>query len=177
VGVSAFRVLGPVEAWSDECRLALGGPRQVKLLAFLLLNANRAVSGDAVIDAVWGTERDGAAKRLQMAVVRLRRALEPLDGQDAPRLRTVSGGYLLAVAPGDLDTEVFGERVRAGRRALDVSEPARASALLTCGAAHRSPRSRSTISLRARSAASRSYTSGHSGPECRPTSSSGAPPN
>jgi DNA-binding SARP family transcriptional activator len=181
VGVSAFRVLGPVEAWSDEGRLALGGPRQVKLLAFLLLNANRAVSGDAVIDAVWGTERDGAAKRLQMAVVRLRRALEPLDGQDAPRLRTVSGGYLLAVAPGDLDTELFGERVRAGRRALEVSEPARASALQTealdLWRGPPLPRSRSTISLRARSAASRSYTSGHSRPECRPTSSSGAPPS
>ena len=54
----------------------------MKLLAFLLLNANRAVSADAVIDAVWGAERDGAAKRLQMGVMRLRRALEPLDGPD-----------------------------------------------------------------------------------------------
>ena len=79
--VSAFRVLGPVEAWADERRLGLGGPQQVKLLAFLLLNANRAVSADAVIDAVWGAERDGAAKRLQMGVLRLRKALAPLDGR------------------------------------------------------------------------------------------------
>ena len=54
VGVSAIRVLGPVEVWSDERRLVLGGPRQIALLAFLLLHANRAVSADAVIDAVWG---------------------------------------------------------------------------------------------------------------------------
>ena len=112
--MSAFRVLGPVEAWTDERRLALGGPQQVKLLAFLLLNANRAVSADAVIDAVWGAERQRAAKRLQMAIVRLRRALEPLNGQDGPRLRTVSGGYLLSVAPGELDMEVFAEGVRTG---------------------------------------------------------------
>jgi predicted ATPase/DNA-binding SARP family transcriptional activator len=109
----------------------LGGPRQVKLLAFLLLNANRAVSADEVIDAVWGVERDGAAKRLQMAVVRLRRALEPLDGPDRPRLRTVSGGYLLSVAPGELDAAMLDDQVRQARRALGEGEPAGASGLLT----------------------------------------------
>ena len=129
--MSAFRVLGPVEAWTDERRLVLGGPQQVKLLAFLLLNANRAVSADAVIDAVWGAERQGAAKRLQMAVMRLRRALEPLNGQDGPRLRTVSGGYLLSVAPGEFDMEVFADRVRAGARALEEGDPRRVSELLT----------------------------------------------
>lgn len=129
--MSAFRVLGPVEAWSDETRLALGGPRQVKLLAYLLLNANRAVSADAMVDAMWGADRDGAAKRLHMAVLRLRRALQPLDSPDGPRLRTVSGGYLLLVAPGDLDADVVDERVRSGRRALEEGDPAQASELLT----------------------------------------------
>ena len=90
--MSRFCVLGPVEAWTDERQLALGGPQQVKLRAFLLLNPNRAVSADAVIDAVWGAERDGAAKRLQMGVFRLRKALAPLDGPNGSRLRTVSGG-------------------------------------------------------------------------------------
>ena len=133
--MSRFRVLGPVEAWTDDRRLVLGGARQVKLLAFLLLNANRAVSSDAVIDAVWGAEREGAAKRLQMAVVRLRKALEPLDRPDGPRLRTVRGGYLLSVEPGELDAERFAGSVREGRRALEVGEPARASELLTEGLA------------------------------------------
>lgn len=129
--MSAFRVVGPVEAWSGEIRLVLGGPRQVKLLAFLLLNANRAVSADAAIDAVWGAERIGAAKRLHTAVLRLRRALEPLDGPDGPRLRTVSGGYLLSVEPGELDAELISERIRAGRRALEEGDPTSASELLT----------------------------------------------
>ena len=127
----AFRVLGPVEAWSDETRLVLGGPRQVKLLAFLLLNANRAVSADAVIDAVWGAERDGGVKRLRTAVLRLRRALEPLNGSDGPRLRTVSGGYFLSVAPGELDSDVFGDRVQGGRRALEEGDLTSARELLT----------------------------------------------
>jgi predicted ATPase/DNA-binding SARP family transcriptional activator len=128
--VTSFRVLGPVEAWKNELRLVLGGPQQVKLLAFLLLNANRALSADAVIDAVWGAKRDGAAQRLQMAVSRLRKTLAPLDGQDMPRLRTVSSGYLLSVRSDELDAEVFAQRVREGRRALDEGDCARASRLL-----------------------------------------------
>lgn len=128
--MTSFRVLGPVEAWTDERRLVLGGPQQVKLLAFLLLNANRAVSADTLIDGVWGPERDGAAKRLQMGVLRLRRSLAPLDGQDRPRLRTVSGGYLLEVGPGELDAEVFAGAVRDGSRALEEGDPVRASEML-----------------------------------------------
>jgi DNA-binding SARP family transcriptional activator len=129
--VSAFRVLGPVEAWSDERRLVLGGPQQVKLLAFMLLNANRAVSADAVIDAVWGADRDGAAKRLQMGVLRLRKALAPLDVQNGSRLRTVSRGYLLSVAPGEMDADTFAKRVEEGRGALDAGDAARARELLS----------------------------------------------
>jgi class 3 adenylate cyclase len=108
----------------------LGGPRQVALLAFLLVNANRALSSDTVIEAVWGGDRHSAGNRLQMGVLRLRRALAPLDGADGPRLRTVSGGYLLSVAPGELDAEVFAERLREGRRALEEGDAARASVLL-----------------------------------------------
>jgi predicted ATPase/DNA-binding SARP family transcriptional activator len=129
--VTNFRVMGPIEAWCDERRITLGGPQQVKLLAFLLLRANRAVSADELIEAVWGAERDGAVKRLQMGVLRLRRALAPLDGHDGARLRTVSGGYLLSVGPGELDVEVFAERVREGRRALEDGDAARASGILT----------------------------------------------
>ena len=107
LGVSGYRVLGQVEVWADERRLSLGGPRQVALLAFLLLSANRAVSADALIDAVWGPERDGAAKRLQMAIARLRKALAPLESENGSVLWTVSGGYLLSVRSGELDAELF----------------------------------------------------------------------
>jgi predicted ATPase/DNA-binding SARP family transcriptional activator len=109
----------------------LAGSRQLKLFAFLLLNANRAVSADALIDAVWGAERNGAVKRLQMAIARLRKALAPLDNEDGSILRTVSGGYLLAVGGGELDSEVFAERVEDARRVLEHDDPARASRLLT----------------------------------------------
>ena len=127
--MTSFRVLGPVEAWTGTGRLVLGGT-QLKLLAFLLLNANRAVSADVLIDAVWGSERNSGVKRLHMAIARVRKAIEPLAIGDESLLRTVSGGYLLTVAPGELDAEVFADSVQDGRRALADGDPTRASRLL-----------------------------------------------
>lgn len=124
--MSRFRLLGPIEAWTGEHRLTLGGPRQVALLAFLLLNANHAVSADTMIDALWGAERDRAAKRLHMAIARLRKALAPLEDENGGVVRTVSGGYLLAVSRRELDAEMFEEGVRDGRRALADGNPVRA---------------------------------------------------
>jgi predicted ATPase/DNA-binding SARP family transcriptional activator len=126
-----FRVLGPIEVRAGNEPVALTGARQLKLLAFLVLNANRAVSADALIDAVWGPEREGAVKRLQMAIARLRKTLTALEANEESVLRTVSGGYVLSVGPGELDAEVFADRVRDGRRGLADGNPARASELLT----------------------------------------------
>jgi DNA-binding SARP family transcriptional activator len=127
-----FRILGPVEALDGEARVALGGRRQLALLALLLLNANRAVSADRLIDALWG-DADPArpVKRLQVAIARLRRALEPLAlASGDPVLRTLTGGYLLAVGPGELDADVFQARAQDGHRALEQGAPARAAELL-----------------------------------------------
>src|SRR3954453_2222344 len=112
-----FGILGPVELSDGERRLSVGGPRQLRLLAFLVLHANRAVSNDRLIDALWG-EQDpaGATKRLQVAIARLRKALGAnAVGSDAG-LRTVSGGYLLAVGPGELDADEFRAGAEDGRR-------------------------------------------------------------
>jgi predicted ATPase/DNA-binding SARP family transcriptional activator len=118
------RILGPVQAWDGDRPLSLGGPRQLKLFAVLLLHANRAVSTDALVDAVWGETRSGAANRLQMAVNRLRTSLEPLAGDGGPILRTVSGGYLLSVAPGTLDADVFTAAVPEARRRTEAGDHA-----------------------------------------------------
>ncbi len=125
-----FAILGPVELAEGEHKLPVGGPRQVALLAFLLLHANRAVSADQLIDALWGEEAVRAVKRLQMSVARLRKALNADGSNGDPALKTVSGGYLLAVAPGELDSDVFEARVQDGRRALDEGEAMRAAGVL-----------------------------------------------
>ena len=128
--MSTFRILGPVEASAKGRLLPVGGRTQLKLFAFLVLNANRAVSNDALIDAVWGSERSAADNRLQMAIARLRKALEPLSLNGESRVRTVGGGYLISIQPGELDADVFSAGVEQGGRALDAGDPARAAELL-----------------------------------------------
>jgi DNA-binding SARP family transcriptional activator len=125
-----YGILGPVELRVAGRERPIDGPRQLALLACLLVHANRAMSKDELIDALWRTSRpDGSVKRLQMAVARLRRTLDPGAGRDSP-LHTVASGYLLTVAPGELDADVFRAQAQEGRRALDAGEPERARTVL-----------------------------------------------
>jgi predicted ATPase/DNA-binding SARP family transcriptional activator len=134
-----FGILGPIEAWLDDERLTLGGPRQLSLFALLAVHANQAVSTDVLIDGVWGTDRGAATKRLSMAIARLRRSLEPLDQDGRPVLRTVSGGYMLAIPSDELDAELFDRLVRDGLhelgngKAADAGEQLRAALALWRG--------------------------------------------
>ena len=126
-----LRILGPIEAWCDDRRLDLGGPRQVALLAYLLVHGNQAVPSDVLLEALWGPTRCGADNRLPMAVARLRKSLSPLDGSAGLVLRTVRGGYLLSLGPNQLDAELFTARVRDGLRAAEKEEPQIATTALS----------------------------------------------
>jgi DNA-binding SARP family transcriptional activator/tetratricopeptide (TPR) repeat protein len=129
--VIRYGILGPIQLSDGERLLHVGGPRQVALLVYLLLHANRAVSSDQLIDALWADGSTGSAvKRLRVAIVRLRRSLEHAT-HDESALRTVGGGYLLEVPPNELDAELFRARVRDGQRALDENQPAAAARLLS----------------------------------------------
>src|SRR5688572_14013095 len=120
-----FRILGPLEVQAGDTLLALGGARQRALLAMLLLNANEAVSSDRLIEQLWGEGPPGAAsKALQVAVSRLRRALEPerSPGHTDGVLVTRPSGYELRVERGQLDLHRFEDRLTAGRRALAAGD-------------------------------------------------------
>jgi DNA-binding SARP family transcriptional activator len=106
------RVLGPLEVVDGDRSVAVGGGRQRKLLAILLLHANEFVSSDRLIDGLWGADRpETAAKALQGYVSQLRKTL----GADA--LVTRPGGYVLAVAPDELDLFRFERLVEDARDA------------------------------------------------------------
>jgi DNA-binding SARP family transcriptional activator len=107
-----FRILGPLEVIAGDRSLNLGGGRQRKLLAILLLHANEFLSTDQLVDELWDERRpDTAGKALQGYVSQLRKAL----GADA--LVTRPGGYVLQLASGDLDLDRFEQLVESARGA------------------------------------------------------------
>jgi YVTN family beta-propeller protein len=97
------------------------------LLALLLLNANRAVSRDQLIDElVVDGASDHADHALHVQISRLRKTLAVCpDG--AEKIAAKPPGYLLHVRPGELDLHQFEELVAEGRLALESDELARAA--------------------------------------------------
>ena len=49
-----FSILGPVQVTDGRDRVFVRAPQDRKLLALLVLHANRVVSRDEIIDALWG---------------------------------------------------------------------------------------------------------------------------
>jgi DNA-binding SARP family transcriptional activator len=115
-----FRVLGPLEVAGDEGTVALGGVKQRAVLAMLLLHANKVVSSDRLIDALWGASPPLTARKgIQVYVWRLRGALA------GERLVTRSSGYVLYVEPEELDLARFEQLVAEARRAPAESAAAK----------------------------------------------------
>ena len=56
-----FRVLGPVEVLDGDGPVDIGTPRQRALLARLLVDVNRVVPLDRIIDDLWEGEPPAAA--------------------------------------------------------------------------------------------------------------------
>ncbi|WP_051900551.1 AfsR/SARP family transcriptional regulator [Streptomyces aureus] len=112
-----FGLLGPLVVRDGTREIAVGGPKVRVLLTALLLQANRTVSKDALVEALWGPRPPATApSSLFNHVTRLRRQLAPLDTGE-PRLGTVPSGYRLRVAEGEFDVEVFDAHVGAAHRA------------------------------------------------------------
>ncbi|MGH2540619.1 MAG: BTAD domain-containing putative transcriptional regulator, partial [Actinomycetota bacterium] len=119
-----FRVLGPLEASVEGRDVPLAGPKQRLVLAHLVVEANRVVPADRLIDHVWGEEAPEAARSsLQAYVSRLRRSL----GADTIEAR--SPGYVLHARPEEVDAQRF-ERMAADARRSMGSDPAAAEAVL-----------------------------------------------
>ena len=121
-----FRILGPLDARGEGRSLEIAGAKRRALLVVLALQANRSVSVERLAVALWGEDAPpSAAKAIQVAVSRLRRAL----GNDGV-LETTPAGYRLVVGPDELDLERFERGLAAGREALAAGDADRAAALL-----------------------------------------------
>ena len=124
-----FRILGHLEAESDANVLALGGLVEHKLLAALLLDANRVVPVTSLADVLWDTDPPTTASKLvRNGVSRLRLVLAA--GGAAGLISTHVGGYRLTVPDGALDAHVFEHRVAQARRAAATGQMTQAVHLL-----------------------------------------------
>ncbi|WP_406070450.1 BTAD domain-containing putative transcriptional regulator [Micromonospora sp. NBC_01638] len=100
-----FGLLGDVVATVDDQPVALGHARQQCVLAALLVDVNRAVSVDQLIDRVWGESPPQRARdTLYGYLYRLRRSLA--DVPDVAITRR-SGGYLMAADEMTVDLHRF----------------------------------------------------------------------
>lgn len=111
-----FRVLGPVEAHTDEgVPITCGGRKLGVLLAALLCNANAWVRVDQLIEAIWHEQAAPAA-----AAPTLRHYVRQLRRWTGERLEGRPGAYRIRVLPGELDVEQaedFGSTARAAMSA------------------------------------------------------------
>src|SRR5215831_2757556 len=125
-----YRVLGPLEAVGGDGPIPLGGAKQRAVLALLVLNANRVVSGERLIDELWGDDPpETASTGLQVYVSRLRKLLP--EGS----LQTRAPGYVLETDPEYVDVLRFERLLKEGRAALAAGDLERGTELIGEGVA------------------------------------------
>jgi DNA-binding SARP family transcriptional activator/pimeloyl-ACP methyl ester carboxylesterase len=120
-----FRLLGPLEARDGAAVVPLGGRKQRAVLARLLLDVNRTVSVQRLLEDVWGDEVPGSAvKMVQIHVSQLRKLLPSLV------LLTRTPGYTIELDPSALDIVRFRRLSEEGRAALAGGDAAQAATKL-----------------------------------------------
>ncbi|MFV2097721.1 BTAD domain-containing putative transcriptional regulator [Micromonospora sp. LOL_014] len=108
-----LRVLGEVTVRVGGRDIDLGHARQRCVLTALLVDANRLVPTDRLLDRVWGHRQPQRARNaLAGYLSRLRQVLAPAE---PVRIVRRSGGYLLRVDPALVDLHLFGQLVRRAR--------------------------------------------------------------
>lgn len=126
-----FGVLGPLRVLDRGVDVAPTAPKQRQLLALLLLNANRIVPISTVVEELWShTPPPTATAAIHTYVKQLRRTMRRRlsgDGTAPCRLVTRAQGYQLHVQPGEMDLDVFLDRMRVATQSLTRHDYARAA--------------------------------------------------
>ncbi len=137
VSAVRLRVLGPVQAWRDDVPIPLSGAMQRNLLALLVLAGSRVTTLDRLIDELWPGRGPASARHaVHRPLGRLRTALAagPAGGRDEV-VATVPAGYLLRVAPAQVDLLRFQELADHGHEALAGGDPKLAASRLAAALA------------------------------------------
>lgn len=113
-----FKILGPLEMAVGPERLALGGARQQIVVATLLLSANRVVTMDRLLEAMYGEDLPPTSRsQAQISISQLRHLFA---AHSTPTISTHPQGYIMQVISGQLDSQRFEELVAVGRAARDA---------------------------------------------------------
>ena len=103
-----FGLLGPLLMTVAGKPAGLGSAKQRAVLAMLLINRNRAVGTEALIDATWDQSPGQAARTsIHVYVSNLRRVLADAGVDPHQVLASVPPGYRLSIADGDCDLDRF----------------------------------------------------------------------
>ncbi|HWG25934.1 AfsR/SARP family transcriptional regulator [Actinospica sp.] len=113
-----FGLLGPLQVRSNGADVPIRGTLRRTLLAALLLNRGAVVSADRLSELLWGDDAADAVTPLYNQVMRLRQALD----DDGALIRAVPPGYLIHVAPDDLDLTEFTDLCARARDAAATSD-------------------------------------------------------
>ena len=121
-----FGLLGPLEVAVDGRAVAIPSAKQRALLACLLLRAGELVTVDELAEAIWGEALPAEPRRtVQVYVTRLRQLLGGVE-----LIQSRPEGYVIDVAPGDLDLCRFELLLERARDAADMGDRHREAALL-----------------------------------------------
>jgi DNA-binding SARP family transcriptional activator len=116
-----FGVLGPLQMTAGDTPVPLGSRKQRAVLAMLVINRNRVVGSDALIDGVSGQRaRQEARASLHTYVSNLRRLLNDAGVDGRTVLAAAPSGYRLSVPDIDCDIGRFVSEKAAGTRAAAV---------------------------------------------------------
>jgi DNA-binding SARP family transcriptional activator/pimeloyl-ACP methyl ester carboxylesterase len=97
-----FKLLGPLAIQDDSQPVVLAGRKPRALLARLLLDVNRTIATDRLVDDLWGEDvPESAQKMVQIYVSQLRKVLP------AGMLQTRPPGYAVELDPAAIDAIRF----------------------------------------------------------------------
>lgn len=140
-----IRVLGPLTVLRSGSEVPLGGPRQRLVLALLAVAVGRAIPAERLVDEIWGEDAPSTGTGpLRTYIWQLRRLLEPgTEPAQAPPggsdgevdeatgvLVSRSGGYLLDIDRGQVDSVCFERLFMDSRAAAASGQPELALARL-----------------------------------------------
>jgi WD40 repeat protein/DNA-binding SARP family transcriptional activator len=124
-----YQALGGLTVADNDDELSVGGPRQRRLVAMLLVHRDSVVSADQLAEAVFaGEPTPGAQTTLRSYVARLRRVIDR-DATDSTVV-TRAPGYMLVVPADAFDVSRFEQLLATGRAELAHNDAVAAACTL-----------------------------------------------